>query len=248
MSTSPNTIAPTRIKQLAMLQKMLEGLKKHEQALPSLLIQGKPFKPADLIAELQTRLDAANAVLATRATWQNAVKVDSNQRTTTKGFVSGLRQTLLVAFAGSVDALADFGLVGRKPRVVTPEKKVAAAQKAKATRAARHTMGKKQKAQIKGSVPRPHRRLRRRPRRPRRPLHPRRRLPPRRLHRRTLPIRPPHRSCPSRCGSRRLGLRDRSGSRTRPPGPLASSRGGREACALSMTSKTQNPNQRIRRP
>jgi hypothetical protein len=44
-----------------------------------------------------------------------------------------------------VDALATFGLTPRKPRVVSPEARVAAAAKAKATRAARHTMGKKQK-------------------------------------------------------------------------------------------------------
>jgi hypothetical protein len=58
----------------------------------------------------------------------------------------------LVFFAGQVDALSDFGLTGRKTPVVSPETRVAAANKAKATREARHTMGKKQKAAIKGTV------------------------------------------------------------------------------------------------
>jgi hypothetical protein len=63
-----------------------------------------------------------------------------------------MRQALLVAFADQVDVLADFGLTGRKTRVVTPEEKVTAAAKARATRAARHTMGKRQKAAIKGAL------------------------------------------------------------------------------------------------
>jgi len=153
--SSPNTIVNTRSKQQASLQKMIDGVKKHEQTLPVLTVGGTSYKPADILAVLQARLDAANAALSTRATWQSAVKADHDERAKTKGFVSGLRQALLVAYAGSIDTLADFGLVGRKPRVISPEKKLAAAEKAKATRAARHTMGKKQKAKIKGEPAQP---------------------------------------------------------------------------------------------
>jgi hypothetical protein len=153
MSSAPNAIINSRAKQQLMLQKMLDGLTKHEQTLPTVAIAGTSYKVADLKATLQARLQAAQAVDATRAIWQNAVKTDHDERAKTKVFVSGLRQALLVAFAGSVENLADFGLVGRKARVVSPEKKGAATAKAQATRAARHTMGKKQRAQIKGVVP-----------------------------------------------------------------------------------------------
>ena len=57
-----------------------------------------------------------------------------------------------MAFAGQVDTLADFGLTARAKHVATPEEKLASTDKAKATRAARHTMGSKQKAAIKGTV------------------------------------------------------------------------------------------------
>jgi hypothetical protein len=63
-----------------------------------------------------------------------------------------VRQTLLLAFDGKLDTLADFGLTARAVPVRTPEQRTAAAAKAKATRAARHTMGSKQKAAIKGAV------------------------------------------------------------------------------------------------
>jgi hypothetical protein len=63
-----------------------------------------------------------------------------------------------VAFVGatlgnSPDALADFGLSARKSRVSPKSETVTAAvAKRKATRAARHTMGKVQKKDVKGAV------------------------------------------------------------------------------------------------
>jgi hypothetical protein len=155
MTSSLNTIMPSRAAQLATLAKLVEGLKKHEQTLQSLVIAGQSYKTADLVTVVQARYDAANAALQTKAVWQNAVKADHDERAKTNTFISGLRQSLLVAFAGSIDNLADFGLVPRKKPTLTPEQRVAMAQKAKATRAARHTMGKNQKAQIKGVVPTP---------------------------------------------------------------------------------------------
>ncbi len=81
------------------------------------------------------------------------MKADRDERAKTKTFVSGFRQTLKVAFDGSIDALSDFALSPRKLHVPTPEQKAKANAKAKATRAARHTMGPKQKLAIKGAAP-----------------------------------------------------------------------------------------------
>jgi hypothetical protein len=55
---------------------------------------------------------------------------------------------------GSIDTLADFGLKPRKTRTPrTPEQKAASVAKSLATRAARHTMGSKQKAKVTGAAP-----------------------------------------------------------------------------------------------
>jgi hypothetical protein len=134
-------------------QKLIDGLNKHSASLASLLIGNTSYPLADLISTVQTRVSAANVTRSTRATWQNAVQAERDQRAKTKPLVSGLKQAIQVMFAGSIDSLADFGLTARKVPVVTPEKKAAAAAKAKATRAARHTMGKVQKKDIKGTVP-----------------------------------------------------------------------------------------------
>jgi hypothetical protein len=137
-------------------QKLIVGLQKHEQSLPSLVIGGTSYKTSDVISVVQTLVNSAQTVVSSRATWQASIVADDNAQAKNKTFMSGLRQSLLVAFGGSVDVLADFGMTPHKTRAArTPEEKAEATAKAKATRAARHTMGKKQKAQIKGTVASP---------------------------------------------------------------------------------------------
>jgi hypothetical protein len=124
------------------------GLAKHEPTLASFTIAGATVKTTDIVTTLQTRQNSAKTVESTRAIWQAAVAADRSLRAQSNATVSGVKQVLHVMFAGSPDTLADFGLTPRKPHVV----KVAAAARAKATRAARHTMGVQQKAGIKGAL------------------------------------------------------------------------------------------------
>ncbi len=147
-----NTPNHNRTDEITADQRLIDGLNKNASTITFMVIGGATETTKDIVATLQSRIDSAKAASSTRATWLTAVEADQALRDKTKTYVSGLRQALLVAFAGQTDTLADFGLTARKQRVVTPEAKVAAAAKAKATRAARHTMGKKQKAAIKGTV------------------------------------------------------------------------------------------------
>jgi hypothetical protein len=102
---------------------------------------------------VQGLVNSAKAVVASRAAWQAAVAADIAERAKQKTFMSGVRQSLFVAFGGAIDVLADFGLAPHKARrALTPEEKQVAAAKGQATRAARHTMGKKQKKAVKGNV------------------------------------------------------------------------------------------------
>jgi hypothetical protein len=145
-----------RNEQMTVDQKLIAGLQKHQQSVPSLVIGGTSYKTADVITGIQTLVDSGQAVVSSRATWQANVASDKALRAKNKTFMSGVRQSVLVAYGNSIDVLSDFGLTPRKkPAPRTPEEKTASAAKAKATRAARHTMGKKQKAQIKGTVTSP---------------------------------------------------------------------------------------------
>jgi hypothetical protein len=142
-----------RVQQQAADQKMVDGLTKYAPTIPSFLVGGASIKPSDVITALQARIAAAKAVEPARATWLTTVKANANERASTKTLVSNAKQALQLMFAGSIDTLAEFGLKPRKARTApTPEQKVAAAAKAKATRAARHTMGTTQKKSVKGTV------------------------------------------------------------------------------------------------
>ena len=147
-----NTPKDNRTSEIAADQKLIDGLTKHAATLPSFLIAGVSTTTTNVIAKLQARIAAEQAVQPARATWQATVQQAGSQIAATKSVVSAVKQALLVAFAGQVDTLADFGLTPRKVRVVTPEQKVAAAAKSKATRAARHTAGSVQKTGVKGAV------------------------------------------------------------------------------------------------
>lgn len=142
-----------RSEQLASDQNLINGLTKNQATLPPLLIGGTSYKATDAIAVLQKRIDTAKAVAPAKAAWQAAVSAEDAEISSTKSFVSGLKAALLVAFASSPSTLADFGLNPRKPNTpLTVQQKAAAKAKAAATRAARHTMSKKQKQAIKGTV------------------------------------------------------------------------------------------------
>ncbi|MGO9832803.1 MAG: hypothetical protein ACLP1X_01170 [Polyangiaceae bacterium] len=133
-----NTPKKNRSDQTAAEQKLIDAMSKYEQTIPSFVIAGGPVTTKDIISVVQTLIDSASYVDATRAQWQRAVKADRAQRDKLKKFMSVLRQALMVAFAGSVDTLEEFGLTPRKPAAVTREERVAAAAKAKVTRAARY--------------------------------------------------------------------------------------------------------------
>jgi hypothetical protein len=128
---------------------LIAGVQKHFGTTP-VLVDGTTYAPADIVTKLQGRANADDAVVATKAVWEAAVKEDEDPEVT--AFITKLAQTVRFMYAGSPAIMADFGVAPPKPRVVSTQTKVLAAAKAKATRAARHTMGSKQKKTVKGSV------------------------------------------------------------------------------------------------
>jgi len=149
-----STNTTSRNTRLSQAEKLSDGMGKHENVITSLVIDGQPYAAKDIVAVLQEIITSETNAVTTRAEWRAAVAADKAERAKRKVFLSGLKQALRVAFGGQIDVLTDFGLAPRKPRkVLTPQEKAAAAAKAKATRAARHTMGAKQKAKIKGTEP-----------------------------------------------------------------------------------------------
>jgi hypothetical protein len=131
---------------------LIAGLQKRTPNL-ALIVSSQPQTLAQLVATLQGRADSAAAVAAAKAKYQTAVKAEKANRAATAVYVHDVRQSVKAMFSNSPEILADFGMVPDKVRTpLTAAEKVLAAAKAKATRAARHTLGKTQKASISGSL------------------------------------------------------------------------------------------------
>jgi hypothetical protein len=132
---------------------LLQGLEKHWEKGQSMIIAGKKYTLSDIVALLERRAEAAHAVITARAAWAGTRKADEEVNAETTPVVAAVRQNLLVMFSNSPDALADFGLSPRRaPKGLTGQEMVQKAEKAKATREARHTMGRRQKQAIVGEV------------------------------------------------------------------------------------------------
>jgi hypothetical protein len=145
-----------KTEQLGSDQAFMAGLQKHQATIPSLTIGGVPIPTTSLITILQQRTTARTTTVTSRAAWQDDVQAENATVAQSQATVAGARQAIKVMFAGQIEALADFGLKPPKARTpLTTEQKAAAKAKAEATRAARHTMSPKQKAQITGTVPAP---------------------------------------------------------------------------------------------
>ena len=141
--------------QVALLQTMIEGIKKHYATVTEVKIAGSSYSPAALAQLLQSLVDAIEGTAAAKTASHAAVLAERDTAKAVRPVLRAFRSIVLSSFSDPKD-LADFGLVLRKSRVVLkPEKVVEAVQKAQATRKARHTMGRKQKLEIKGSAPTP---------------------------------------------------------------------------------------------
>jgi hypothetical protein len=147
-----NIIKKARVNEVDALQKLADGLTQNASTAPSFVLAGTTLKPTDVVAKLQARLAQLKAVTAAAAAWHAAVQTDKTAAEQIKPLVAAVKQVLLAAYAGQLDVLAEYGLTPRKTPVISPATRTAAALKAKATRAARGTMGKVQKAAITAQV------------------------------------------------------------------------------------------------
>jgi hypothetical protein len=128
-------------------QALIQGLKKHAKVLP-------PIQSMDLRAVLSLLEDHVKALdeqEAARAAHRSAVQRERALEARVQRISGWVREAVHAAFGGDPRKLGDFGLVPRKPTgPKKPEVIVQAAAKAGATRAARHTLGERQKEKIKG--------------------------------------------------------------------------------------------------
>jgi hypothetical protein len=147
---------PNKSTALALNQKTSTAVDKYLGNLKSLLFAGKEITPAALKAIFQDDTEQTHLLDATEAQGKQQRAKQKAARKLANATRQNLRTYILGNYgADALQMLQDFGFSLPRPHggKKAASTKAQAVVLAKATRAARHTMGKNQKAKIKGSVP-----------------------------------------------------------------------------------------------
>jgi hypothetical protein len=132
---------------------LVAGTQKHTPN-GSFTLGSEAYTAATLVQLLQGLAEAIANVDTTRAAWQDALASADDEQAKAVPVLRAYQSMLLATYGNAPATLADYGLVPHKgPTPPSASVKATAVLKREATRTARHTMGKKQKAAIKGSVP-----------------------------------------------------------------------------------------------
>ncbi len=131
-------------------RKILAGVSKHINK--NIVLNGASVSPKDISNVLQSVATAEDTSDDLRLKLAEAVKSARAINASTKALKAALKQYVLAHFGDSSPAITDFGYSPRKVAQKTVAEKYQTLEKQLATRAARHTMGSKQKAAIHGQV------------------------------------------------------------------------------------------------
>ncbi len=144
---------PSKTDELAQDQGMAKGVQDHIQN--PIVVDGQSMTPAAIVQRLTDRITLLLAVVAARATLTAAVKAVRDDRPAFRRFFKRLRSVIVGMYGGDPKTLADFAITLHEPTPPTADVKAQAVKKREATREARHTMGKKQRAKIHGTTGEP---------------------------------------------------------------------------------------------
>jgi hypothetical protein len=141
----------TKTERFASDQRIQSGIDKHLEG-KSLFIDNEDMGKPALSAVMKRRIDATQKTAMAKAAYEQALAEERAVVEETAPVVRGIRDSIHVMFRSSLEVLADFGFAPRRPpRPRTLDEKLAIAAKALATREARHTLGPRQRAKIRGA-------------------------------------------------------------------------------------------------
>jgi hypothetical protein len=134
-------------------RKALAGIRKHYASAPTMVLDGVSYALTDIEKTLQGSIDAADATTAATATFHKTVDAERTANASADAVYAGLKTFVTTQFKTSPDVMADFGFTPSSRQVPDAATVAAAVEKRTATRVARHTMGKRQKAKVTGTTP-----------------------------------------------------------------------------------------------
>jgi hypothetical protein len=143
----------TKETDVALARQLIAGFRLHMSTISSLTVDGVSFTPAQIEAFLQELIDLRTAVDDAKSATKAKIVNEEAQAPALRSRMAALVAIVKGSFASSPDVLADFGLKPKKAATpLTIGQMADAAAKRAATRAARHTMGPKQKQRVKGTI------------------------------------------------------------------------------------------------
>jgi hypothetical protein len=131
---------------------LIVGATKHLPTGPAVSFDGSAYTQDQVTEMLQALVDLRANVDAAKAAVKDHLALEAARAPALAAFSRQFRAFIKAAYANSPSALADFGISPRARVAQTVETKTAAVAKRAATRAARHTMGPKQRLAVKGDV------------------------------------------------------------------------------------------------
>ena len=137
---------------VALAQSLGAGVTKHLSNVTNVTLAGSSYTPAQITTKLQQVASLRSDVDAAKATTQAKLAAEKAQTPALRTFMSALVSYVKAGYGSAPDVLADFGIHPKTRTPLTVEAKAAASAKRAATRAARNTMGSKQKLDVKGDV------------------------------------------------------------------------------------------------
>jgi hypothetical protein len=152
MST-PTTVNVTTQKADAVLQlqALLHAVQTKLSGVDPFLLYRLTLSRDELVKRIQTRLDTAIATKTSRQAMHNAVAAEHAAQADFRPLRSALRSYVASIYGANAPELQEFGFVQNRRPAKTVASKAAAIAKGKATRVARATKGRKQKAAVKGA-------------------------------------------------------------------------------------------------
>jgi hypothetical protein len=136
----------------AVAKQLIAGAEKHLTGVTQVPLAGGSYTPAQITSTLQSLVNLRSDVDASKASTRAKIANEATRMPALRAFLSAFESFVKGAFGPSPDVLADFGIIPKVRVPLTVEAKAAAAAKRASTRAARHTLGTKQKKAVKGDV------------------------------------------------------------------------------------------------
>ncbi len=132
-------------------RKILAAINNTLPAQTSVTLAGTPYTRDTLAASVEQDITIADDATNAKQAFFNAAATARERVQDRKAFYKGLESYVENLFTDP-NVITQFGFTPRKTAAQDTATKTAAVQKRAATRKARHTMGKNQKAGIKGNV------------------------------------------------------------------------------------------------